>query len=86
MNALTDTLNTNANLVRSGKMISAKCKKCTNKETLHHVLNACSIALDEGRYTWRHDNILLYIVETIQKGVNELEESVQITSDLKAQR
>ena len=33
-------------------------------------------------YTWRHDNILLYIVETIQKGVNELEESVQITSDL----
>ena len=82
MNALTDTLNTNANLVRWGKMISAKCKKCTNKETLHHVLNACSIALDEGRYTWRHDNILLYIVETIQKGVNELEESVQITSDL----
>ena len=31
-----------------------------------------SIALDEGRYTWRHDNnILLYLVETIQKGVNE---------------
>ena len=82
MNALTDTLNTRTNLVRWGKMISDKCKKCNNKETLHHVLNACSIALDEGRYTWRHDNILLYLVETIQKGLNDLDESVKISTDL----
>ena len=82
MNALSDTLNTNTNLVRWGKLISDKCKKCSNRETLHHVLNACSVALEEGRYTWRHDNILLYIVETIQEGVKQINETIQIQTDL----
>ena len=83
MNSLTHTLNTNANLVRWGKMTSAKCNKCNNRETVHHVLNACPVPLDEGRYTWRHDNILLYILETMQKGINASNQDVDITSDLK---
>ena len=39
MNSLTHTLNTNANLVRWGNVTSAKCNKCNNRETVHHVLN-----------------------------------------------
>ena len=26
--------------------------------TLRHVLNACSVALFQGRYTWRHNSVL----------------------------
>ena len=29
--------------------------------TLRHVLNSCSTALTQGRFTWRHDNVLRVI-------------------------
>ena len=61
MNSVTDTLNTHANLQRWGKTMSSKCKACGNHETLHHVLNNCNTFLNQGRYTWRHDNVLSYI-------------------------
>ena len=34
--------------------------------TLHHILVNCSVALNSGRYTWRHDSVLLHI-ETVLK-------------------
>ena len=61
LNSVTDTLNTRANLQRWGKSMSSKCKACGNHETLHHVLNNCTKFLDQGRYTWRHNNVLGYI-------------------------
>ena len=57
-NAVTDTLNTKANLFRWGKSLTNKCKHCDCVETLHHVLNCCPTFLSQGRYTWRHNNIL----------------------------
>ena len=53
-----DRLPTFRNLQRWGKKVSAKCKLCGNKQTLQHVLNGCKVMLEQGRYTWRHNNIL----------------------------
>ena len=80
MNSVTDTLNTNANLCRWGKKISDKCKHCGNKETLHHVLNSCQTALQGGRFTWRHDNLLHYLIDLIHEGIKHTE--AQIFGDL----
>ena len=80
MNSVIDTLNTNANLCRWGKKISDKCKHCGNKETLHHVLNSCQTALQDGRFTWRHDNLLRYLIDLIHEGIKKTE--AQIFADL----
>ena len=80
-NALSDTLNTNTNLSRWGKMISNKCNRCGNRETLLHVLNACQNALEDGRFTWRHNNLLHYLTGLIEKGVGSSED-VRISVDL----
>lgn len=58
VNAVSDTLNTRANLMRWGKAMTNKCKHCDRVETLNHVSNCCSTFLSQGRYTWRHNNIL----------------------------
>jgi hypothetical protein len=34
-------------------------------ETTCHVLNNCKVALDQGKYTWCHDNILAYIASCL---------------------
>ena len=34
--------------------------------TLKHILNGCSVALKQGRYTWRHDKILTRLVKELQ--------------------
>jgi len=35
--------------------------------TLHHLLVNCKFALDQGRYTWRHDSVLLDIEQALLK-------------------
>ena len=57
-NSSIDCVPTFRNLQRWGKKVSAKCKLCGNKQTLQHILNGCKTMLDQGRFTWRHDNIL----------------------------
>ena len=69
VNAVTDTLNTRANLLRWGKSVTNKCKHCSGTETLNHVLNNCSVFLDQGRYTWRHNNALKHLVKIAQKAI-----------------
>ena len=68
-NATCDTLNTNVNLNRWGKRTNDKCSKCGNRETLHHVLNHCPISLEQGRFTWRHNNLLRHFLEIVQSGL-----------------
>ena len=78
LNALTDSLNTRANLLTWGKRSNDRCTKCGNRETLHHVLNHCSVALDQGRFTWRHNNVLRHIVEVARSGIHR---NVEVVSD-----
>ena len=46
------------------KRFSSLCPHCNNRETLHHILNFCSVFLNQGRYTWRHNSgasIILFL-------------------------
>ena len=38
---------------------------CLKTETRQHVVSSCTTYLEEGRYTWRHDSVLLYLAKTL---------------------
>ena len=75
LNSAIDTLPTAANLKRWKKSSSDLCKLCKRRQTTDHILNACPIALDTGRYTWRHNCVINYIV-------NSVDEKFTVYSDL----
>ena len=50
-----------------------KCTLCGQEGTLNHILSGCKVALAQGRYKWRHDQVLRTIanaVEDIRKKKN----------------
>ena len=65
LNASIDTLPTPANLKRWKRSTSDKCKLCGNRGTTNHYLNCCKVMLDTNRYTWRHNNIVNFIVKNV---------------------
>ena len=65
LNATIDTLLTAANLQRWKKSPSDLCKLCRGRQTTNHVLNICSVGLNTGRWEWRHNCILDYIVSSV---------------------
>ena len=67
LNSFINTLPTQNNLKLWGKMFSDKCLNCKNRDSTLHCLNGCSVMLHQGRYTWRHDNILKYIHDSIDQ-------------------
>ena len=75
LNATIDTLPTAANLKRWKKSSSDLCKLCKRYQTTDHVLNACKVSLDTGRFTWRHNCVVNYIV-------NSVDEKYTVYSDL----
>ena len=66
LNANLDTLPTKANLKQWGKRTNDSCF-CGQKQTLNHILSCCNRALHDGRYTYRHDNILSYILSCLDQ-------------------
>lgn len=59
LQAVTDTAPSANNLHRWGHQeLDPSCSFCGRTGTLRHVLNACSVALHQGRYTWRHNSVL----------------------------
>ena len=62
LNSITNTLQTGDNLLMCGKATNDKCKQCKGRETTCHVLNNCPVSLEQGRYTWRHNNVINYIL------------------------
>ena len=65
LNSVSHTSPTGNNLLQWGKATSDRCKLCQNRETTCHVLNGCKVALDQGKYTWRHDSILQYVADSL---------------------
>ena len=56
LNATVESLPTNANLFKWGKWPSPSCALCHGeRQSLLHVLNACSTAMSLRRYSARHD-------------------------------
>ena len=69
INAGMVTLPSFDNLKRWGKRVSDRCPFCGNIQTLAHILSNCSISLDQGRYTWRHDSVLSSIIKIVRSRV-----------------
>ena len=68
LQGMTDTAPTNTNLRRWGNPnVDTACALCGRPATLRHVLNACSSALHQGRFTWRHDSVLA----TLQRHIDQ---------------
>ena len=40
---------------------SSACSFCSKAETLQQIISSCSVYVEEGRYTWRHNSILLFL-------------------------
>ena len=80
LNATLETLPTNTNLRRWGKKSSDTCPLCLgDNQTLLHILNDCSKAMELWRYSARHDEVLKVIVAFAK---DHLPPSFSITADL----
>ena len=79
INAGINTLPTLDNLRRWGKRTNDRCPFCGNIQTLLHVLSNCNVALEQGRYTWRHNSVLSSIIASI---VGDLNDGFSLFSDL----
>jgi hypothetical protein len=62
-----DLLPSPANLCRWGLTTDPNCKLCDRPATLEHVLSSCSTALSQGRYRWRHDNVLREVADWLEQ-------------------
>ena len=47
--------------------------------TASHILTRCSVTLDQGRYTWRHDSVLQVLIHGLQQ---HLPDSFNLYADL----
>ena len=79
LNSTTNTLPTPDNLRRWGKRMVSKCPLCSNHGTLEHILNFCSVSLNQGRFTWRHNSVLNHLTTTI---IENKPENLEIYSDI----
>ena len=65
------SLGNNSNLKRWNIRDSAGCYLCQSLQAQLHVFSNCRVALEQGRYTRRHDSILLTIIHHFKAIVNE---------------
>ena len=56
---INNTLPAKTNLKRWGLSSSSDCSFCLTQESLLHIVSGCKVYLQQGRYTWRHDSILI---------------------------
>ena len=76
--ATQNVLPTPDNLRRWGNtVVDQNCPLCKQRATLRHILGACPTALMQGRYTWRHDNVLSIIVAAIRQALVQRETTPQ---------
>ena len=67
LRASCDSLPCPNTLVRWGYSLSKKCPLCNFPVcNVKHVLSCCSVALSDGRYTWRHNLVLEDLVKFLK--------------------
>ena len=59
------SLPTGKNLHKWSLFNSPSCSMCLQQETLQHIVSSCKSYLDNGRYTWRHNSVLLAIAKSL---------------------
>jgi hypothetical protein len=70
LNSLINSVRTPDMMKLWGYVASESCVLCgADKCTLHHVLVNCKFALDQGRYTWRHDSVLVNIQSKLRASI-----------------
>ena len=62
---LNNSLPTRKNLHKRSLFNSPSCSLCLQQETLPHIVSSCKSYLDNGRYTWRHNSVLLAIAKSL---------------------
>ena len=67
---MNNTLATKKNLCKSSLFTTSACSFCFQSETLQHVVSSCSSYLQDRRYTWRHNSVLLHIARTLSSVAN----------------
>ena len=69
---LNNTLANGTNLLKWGRAENCLCPACKNPQTLGHVVCGCKVHLNEKRYNYRHDSILLNILKSLVtcEGIN----------------
>ncbi|KAJ4939518.1 hypothetical protein JOQ06_028966, partial [Pogonophryne albipinna] len=67
--AVYDVLPSPSNLHIWGIEESPACPLCSKLGNLEHILSCCPKALGEGRYRWRHDQVLKSVAEAIAAGI-----------------
>ena len=66
-----DCLPTPLNLKRWKYRSDPSCPLCgSSQATSLHILNGCPTALNQGRYTWRHDSVLNSIASVIKSEIS----------------
>ena len=71
VNAIHDTASTPSNLKLWNKAASGNCKLCSKQGTLNHILTFCKVALRQGRFNWRHNQVLREIMKTVSAQIEE---------------
>ena len=72
-----DTLPSPSNLKRWKLTTEASCFLC-NKDmcTTSHIIGACKVTLSQGRFTYRHDNVLRIVISNIRSSIKTIKSSV----------
>ena len=57
------------------------CTLCSKDVcTTAHILGACKVALQQGRFTFRHDTVLHQVIEALQTFISNIKEAVPISA------
>ena len=76
-----DTLLSPINLKRWRITTEAMCTLCSKDVcTTAHILGACKVALQQGRYTFRHDTVLHQVIEALQTFISNIKEAASISA------
>ena len=75
-----DTLPSPANLKRWRITTETMCTLCSKDVcTTAHILGACKVSLQQGRYTFRHDTVLREVIEVLQTFILNIKDTVPIS-------
>ena len=47
------------------------CQLCKGVGTLEHILSSCPSALGDGRYRWRHDQVLRVVADVVSEAIKK---------------
>ena len=67
---MNNTLAAKKHLCKWSLSNTSACSFCFQSETLQHVVSSCNSYLQDGRYTWRHNSVLLHIARTLSSVVH----------------